>query len=409
MGASSQDQNYLPTAGIELRRLTSKVILSIIPTGTIYYWQFEDDNLLNLKEKLILLTDKQIESDSEISLKKLEVQQDFILNHHQQLQQGEFFTTNLQGKYRKLEAKNINNLKKKYDWLFLAVCYQNHYIGGICLYCPNSRWEVSQYSFLEAVVENYGYQYFRQKSQPLSLENNDNNPENQQMPLNLSHIHHEFRAPLTGILGFSKMLRDELYGTLNNKQHQYVQGILNSTEHLLCLVNDFLDLSKIDAHCEELFYELVAVEDLCLSAISMVQTKAKEKNLSLVMIIKEGVDICYLDQRRWKQILINLLSNAIKFTEEGSVTLEVKLQGQKLIFSVIDTGIGIKVEDQSQLFQPFKQIAHSLNFVEKGTGLGLALSRKLAQLHGGDIKLTSTLGQGSCFSAILPLRKSLKN
>lgn len=407
MGASSRSQNYSATAGIELRRLTSKLILSIIPTRRIYYWHFEGDDLVDPREKLILLTDKKIELNSEISLKKLEAQRKFILNHHQQLKQGEFFTTNLQGKYKKLEARNINNLKKKYDWLFLPACYQNRYIGGIFLHWLSSQWKMSQYNFLEAVMENYGCQYFGQKSRILSPETNNGNQKHQQMTLNLSHIHHEFKTPLTGILGFSKMLRDELYGTLNKKQHQYVQSILNSAEHLLSLVNNFLDLSKIDANCEELFYELVMVKELCLSVISMLQPMAKEQGLSLNLEVEDGIDVCYLDQQRWKQILINLLSNAIKFTEKGSVTLEVKCRGEELIFSVIDTGIGIKIEDQTELFQPFKQISHSLNLAEKGTGLGLALSLKLAQLHGGDIQLTSTPGQGSCFAAILPLKKSL--
>jgi signal transduction histidine kinase len=219
----------------------------------------------------------------------------------------------------------------------------------------------------------------------------------------LSHIHHELRTPLTGILGFSRMLREELYGPLNEKQKQYIQGIVNSGEHLLSLVNDFLDLSKLDAHREELFLEMVAVEDICLSSLSIVQSKAREQGIDLNLEIAQDVDVCMTDQKRLKQILLNLLSNAIKFTERGSVTLKVERYSNKLTFSVIDTGIGIKPEDQLLLFQPFKQIYNSLSRKQKGTGLGLAVSKKLAQLHGGDITLVSEEGKGSCFILHLPI------
>lgn len=219
----------------------------------------------------------------------------------------------------------------------------------------------------------------------------------------LSHIHHELRTPLTGILGFSRMLREELYGPLNEKQKQYIQGIVNSGEHLLSLVNDFLDLSKLDAHREELFLEMVAVEDICLSSLSIVQTKAREQGIDLNLEIAQDVDVCMTDQKRLKQILLNLLSNAIKFTERGSVTLKVERYPNKLTFSVIDTGIGIKPDDQLLLFQPFKQIYNSLSRKHKGTGLGLAVSKKLAQLHGGDITLVSEEGKGSCFILHLPI------
>ncbi len=218
----------------------------------------------------------------------------------------------------------------------------------------------------------------------------------------LSHLHHELRTPLTGVLGFAKMLREELYGPLNDKQKQYVSGIVISGQHLLALVNDFLDLSKIEAEREELWLETVAVEDICLAAISMVQVKATEQGLDLCLTIAQDVDFCTLDQRRIKQILLNLLSNAIKFTEKGSVTLKVQREAQMLTFSIIDTGIGIKPEDQAKLFAPFQQIYNHLSRKHKGTGLGLALSRELARLHGGDLTVTSQEGQGSCFTLNLP-------
>lgn len=249
---------------------------------------------------------------------------------------------------------------------------------------------IQQFQLLEKL---YKIELENQKLQSSSNHKNDY----------FSHVSHELRTPLAGILGFSKMLKEEIYGTLNEKQKQYVNGIRISGEHLLALVNDFLDLSKIEANKEELFLETIAVEDICLAAISIVQPKANEQNLELILQLSNQVDFCTVDQRKIKQILINLLSNAIKFTETGSVTLEVEKVDRSLTFCVIDTGIGIKEEDQKKLFQPFQQIHSNLSRKHKGTGLGLALSRKLAHLHQGDLTLKSEYGQGSSFTLELPL------
>jgi signal transduction histidine kinase len=246
-----------------------------------------------------------------------------------------------------------------------------------------------------------------QKIEDLQARNESLEMTNQNKSEFLSHINHELRTPLTGILGFSRMLVEEIYGPLNDKQKQYMKGIVSSGEHLMALINDFLDISKIEANREELFLERVAVEDVCLSALSMLKVRAKEQNLELKLEIGPNVEMCIADQRRLKQILLNLLSNAIKFTEIGSVTLKVEYAHDELIFSVIDTGIGIKPSDQAQLFQPFQQIHSHLSRKQKGTGLGLALSRKLAQLHGGDLTLTSEIGKGSCFTLNLPFQSRL--
>jgi signal transduction histidine kinase len=216
------------------------------------------------------------------------------------------------------------------------------------------------------------------------------------------NLTHELRTPLTGIIGFSKMLHEQIYGTLNPKQIQYTHAIIESGKHLLELINDILDLSKIEADKEELLIEKIAVEDICLASLSVVKQLAQEKKLSLKLEINEKISFCSCDQKRVKQILINLLSNGIKFTETGTITLKVTPEKEYIAFSVIDTGIGIKQEDQSKLFQPFVQLQTYIHRQYKGTGLGLALSRKLAQLHGGDLTLTSELGKGSCFTLYLP-------
>lgn len=242
-----------------------------------------------------------------------------------------------------------------------------------------------------------------ERAKNLELEKQQSEAANQAKSEFLSHINHELRTPLTGILGFARMLKDEIYGSLNPKQQQYVSAIAASGEHLLSLVNDFLDIAKIEANREELFLETLPVEDLCIASLSMVESRAREQGLDLRLEICPGVDFCHADRRRIKQILVNLLSNAIKFTEVGSVTLKVQRQENRLEFCVIDTGIGIEPADREKLFQPFQQINNPLSRKHKGTGLGLTLSRKLAQLHNGDITLVSEEGKGSCFTLHLPI------
>ncbi|MDJ0689941.1 MAG: HAMP domain-containing sensor histidine kinase [Xenococcaceae cyanobacterium MO_188.B32] len=218
----------------------------------------------------------------------------------------------------------------------------------------------------------------------------------------ISHLNHELRSPIAAILGFARMLKEEIYGSLNDKQMQYIQAMATTGEHALDLINDYLDLAKVNADKEELEPEKLAVEDICRASLAIVAEKARQKRLKLNLDIDREVDFCLADKLRLQQILVNLLSNAVKFTQEGSVTLRITPQGQNLQFSVIDTGIGISEANQKKLFQPFQQIKNSACREEKGTGLGLALSRKLAILHGGDIVLTSTEGKGSCFTLYIP-------
>ncbi|MEP0872727.1 GAF domain-containing protein [Trichocoleus desertorum AS-A10] len=226
----------------------------------------------------------------------------------------------------------------------------------------------------------------------------------------LATMSHELRTPLTGILGFSNLLIKQIFGPLNEKQQQYVMGITSCGEHLLELINDLLDLSKIEAGKEELALETMVVEDVCQACLSLIRERAYNRQLQLILAIAPDVSTCVADHRRLKQILFNLLSNAVKFTEAGSITLQVQKQlmpteaGDRamLQFSVIDTGIGISATDQALLFQPFQQLDAGLDRKYEGTGLGLALSRKLAQLHDGDLTLQSEVGKGSCFTLCLP-------
>jgi signal transduction histidine kinase len=219
----------------------------------------------------------------------------------------------------------------------------------------------------------------------------------------LSLMSHELRTPLTGILGFAKALLEQIYGPLNAKQHQYLTAIVESGDYLLALINDLLDLSKIEANREELDLEPVEIATLCQGAIAIVQELARVAQLDLQLHLDPHLPPYIADPRRLKQILVNLLANAIKFTPQGSVTLSVTLCPPHLCFAVRDTGIGIAAADLDILFQPFRQLHTPFKATQAGTGLGLALSQKLAQLHHGDIQVESTPNQGSCFTLRLPL------
>ncbi|MBW4674962.1 MAG: PAS domain S-box protein [Desmonostoc geniculatum HA4340-LM1] len=220
----------------------------------------------------------------------------------------------------------------------------------------------------------------------------------------LATMSHELRTPLNAIMGLSQLLQQEIVGSLNEKQKEYISCIYSSGEQLLAVINDILDLSKVEAGKEELLLLALPVSEICNYAISTVRDRALEKGLRLTCEIDPTADTCIADERRIKQMLLNLLSNAVKFTPAGDVSLVVKKLPQGMKFIVSDTGIGIDSSQFKFLFQPFKQLDSRLNRQYEGTGLGLALTRKLARLHGGDVNVKSTLGEGSEFTLFLPNR-----
>jgi PAS domain S-box-containing protein len=218
----------------------------------------------------------------------------------------------------------------------------------------------------------------------------------------LATMSHELRTPLNAIMGLSQLLQQEMVGSLNDKQKEYINCIYSSGEHLLALINDILDLSKVEAGKEEITLLPISVQELCNYAISTIRDRAVEKGLQLITEIDPEVEICIADERRIKQMLLNLLSNAVKFTSDGQVWLKVKKVPQGINFIVEDTGIGIDPNQFQFLFEPFKQLDSRLNRKYEGTGLGLALTRKLARLHGGEVTVESTLGEGTQFTLFLP-------
>ena len=228
---------------------------------------------------------------------------------------------------------------------------------------------------------------------------------------------HELRTPLTAILGFSNVLLQEFFGELNAKQKDYLSRIHGSGQHLLDLINDILDLSRLEANRLDLEPQLIFIEDLCRNVMSFVYEQAQKKQLRLEADISPDLEYVVADARRLKQMLLNLLTNAIKFTPEGGqVGLKIGYAPETdpvhmsriLHFTVWDTGVGIAEADQARLFSPFTQIDSSLARYHEGTGLGLVITRKLAELHGGTVLLESKPGQGSKFTLALPENSQLE-
>ncbi|MEB3192428.1 MAG: ATP-binding protein [Snowella sp.] len=223
----------------------------------------------------------------------------------------------------------------------------------------------------------------------------------------LAGMSHELRTPLNAVLGMSEALLEEISGPLTPQQRKSVNLIERSGRHLLTLINDILDLSKIEAGKMELEIRPVNIQSLCKTSLSFVTEMAHNKQIRLTTQVDEGLENAKLDERRIRQVLINLLSNAVKFTPEGGqVELSVRCTPDRetLEFAVSDTGIGIAADQLDKLFQPFMQIDSSLSRRYSGTGLGLSLVRRIVELNGGSITLTSEVNQGSCFTVILPWR-----
>ena len=248
----------------------------------------------------------------------------------------------------------------------------------------------------------------------------------------LANMSHELRTPLNAILGMTEGLLDEIFGAVNEKQIKSLKIVERSGTHLLSLINDILDVAKIESGKVTLDLRATAIQSLCQSSLSFIKQEALKKRIQIVEKIPKFLPEIMLDERRIRQVLINLLNNAVKFTPEGgSITLEVaqisitssvrdssaiapdsasrntsrntsRNNLQYLKFAVTDTGIGISDENIQKLFQPFIQIDSSLNRQYNGSGLGLALVKRLVELHGGWVELTSKIGVGSCFAIVLP-------
>lgn len=221
----------------------------------------------------------------------------------------------------------------------------------------------------------------------------------------LTNMSHELRTPLNGILGMSEILLSNIGGSITEKQRTYVNAIDSSGRHLLSLINDILDLSKIEANKVDITKELVNITDLCAASLLFIKEPSLKKGIHVEFIPDPNANFMNADSRRFKQILVNLLSNAVKFTpENGSIKLLVRADkaANKIEFDVTDTGIGIAAKDLPIIFDSFVQVDSSLARQYEGTGLGLALVKSLVDLHDGTISVSSQPGKGSTFTISIP-------
>ncbi|MEB3289286.1 MAG: PAS domain-containing protein [Leptolyngbya sp.] len=242
----------------------------------------------------------------------------------------------------------------------------------------------------------------------------------------LANMSHELRTPLNAILGMTEGLQEEVFGPLSERQQRSLDTIERSSSHLLSLINDILDLSKIEAGQLDLDFSPVNVGLLCRASITFIKQQAHKKHQQLNTLIPDYLPNLYGDDRRLRQVLINLLTNAVKFTPEGGqITLTASYSALshddaqtwvlahpqanpsdtlgRLSIAITDTGIGISLDDAQRLFQPFMQVNTALNRQHEGTGLGLALVKRIVEAHGGEVTLTSETGQGSCFTVQFPI------
>ncbi|HEY3782947.1 MAG TPA: ATP-binding protein [Fimbriimonadaceae bacterium] len=221
----------------------------------------------------------------------------------------------------------------------------------------------------------------------------------------LASMSHELRTPLNGIIGFTEFLSEGKPGPINPKQREYLGDILNSGQHLLNLINDILDLAKVEAGKMEFFPEFFSVAQTVNEVCSVARPLAQKKRIQVRVDVSRELDQVELDPQKFKQVLFNLLSNAIKFTDEGG-TIDISaapFDAYRFRLLVKDTGIGIKIEDMDRLFREFQQLDSGSSKRYEGTGLGLALTQKILELQGGSISVESEVGKGSTFIVTLPL------
>jgi len=218
----------------------------------------------------------------------------------------------------------------------------------------------------------------------------------------LASMSHELRTPLNSIIGFADVLLEGLDGNLNERMEEDVRLIRESGSHLRELIGDILDMSKIEAGRMELRYEEVDLRQMANDLISTANPLAQEKSLSLYLDLDEKVDVIQADRTRLRQVFWNIMGNAIKFTDKGSVTLSIQAKDEHVLCSIRDTGIGIKEENIHVVFEQFRQIDGGLNRAAGGTGLGMPITKKLVELHGGTIWIESVVGQGTTFLFTLP-------
>ncbi|MEA5619557.1 CBS domain-containing protein [Cronbergia sp. UHCC 0137] len=317
---------------------------------------------------------------------------DFFANDHPQLSPQRFFSRLQQGSYRREVEFICKNGSKRIMECSVTIVYDDEEKPQYILVLQRDITERKQ-------IEND----LQQRNQQLAIANSRLETATKLKDEFLATMSHELRTPLNAILGMSEALQDNQFGLINPQQQRTIETIERSGQHLLDLINDILDLAKIESGKLELHLNSASIYYLCRESIALIYQQAIKKNINLEMRIPPGLGEINVDERYIRQVLINLLSNAIKFTSDGgTVRLEVKLELPMIEIAIIDTGIGIAPENIHKLFQSFVQVDNSWSRQYPGTGLGLAIVRKITELHGGNVGVESKVGEGSCFTIRLP-------
>jgi len=309
--------------------------------------------------------------------------------------------------------------------VFLMVSRENaatdelNFIDRLCVQTGVALHNLKQYEDMKVMTEK-----LRERNEEIELKNKQLDEASRMKSEFLANMSHELRTPLNAILGFSEAMKDSMFGDVNNKQEEGLGVIFESGQHLLSLINDILDLSKIEAGKMELDCSSFALNEVVERSLSIIKEKASKHNIHLNLNLDSQVGMIMADERKIKQVLFNLLSNATKFTpDNGSIKVTTGMHSNEVLMCdlgttdklgerrrqdfisivVEDTGIGIDEQNLSKLFTPFEQLDSSLAKKYQGTGLGLAMVKRLVELHHGCIKVKSELGVGSSFTAYLPV------
>jgi signal transduction histidine kinase len=256
------------------------------------------------------------------------------------------------------------------------------------------------------ITERKRMEEARQKNIELEEQNRRIQDANRLKSEFLANMSHELRTPLNSVIGFSELIHDGKAGAISDVQKEYLGDILSSARHLLQLINDVLDLSKVESGTMEFHPEDVSLPDLSFELCATLNSLASRKGIKIQVDIDPAVKVVRTDPSRLKQVLYNYLSNALKFTgDEGDVALKMAPEGSDFFrLSVTDNGVGIRPEDMNRLFVEFQQLDAGAAKKYQGTGLGLALTRRVVEAQGGKVGVESRFGKGSNFFAVLPRR-----
>jgi len=310
------------------------------------------------------------------------------------------------------DLKNISNYPVSFvieegfrALLALPLLRKDRLIGGLIVRrkeageFPASDVEMMQTFAAQSVVAIHNAQLFseiEEKGKELEIANKHKSEF-------LANMSHELRTPLNAILGFTELIIDNIYGDVPDKIKEVLERVEKNGRHLLSLINDVLDLSKIEAGRLKLSISDYSMQSVIETAVTSVEALALEKKLELNAIISDDMSKGKGDEQRISQVILNLVGNAIKFTDQGSVTIETMIKNQDFIVTVSDTGLGLSEEDQQKIFEEFRQADGSSTRKKGGTGLGLSISKKIVEMHKGNIGVESTLGEGSTFWFSLPI------